>query len=89
MGKKIFLMNLQPKILNFQMALDSIDVLTTKHFTHNPSFEVCMQFFNFMMNIISSQIYFTCWGSPMFVGVFFWLIILSLNLIQYISNKRK
>jgi hypothetical protein len=62
-------MNLQPKILNFQMALDSIDVLTTKNLTHNPSFEVCMQFFKlhddyyFITNILH-MLKFTnvCWS---------------------------
>jgi hypothetical protein len=44
---------------------------STKNSTHNPNFEVLCNFSYFVMNIILSQIYFICWSSPMFVGVFF------------------
>jgi hypothetical protein len=48
-------MSFQPKFFNFQMALDSIDVYQNhwpqknppKNSMHNPSFEICMQFFIF------------------------------------------
>jgi hypothetical protein len=91
-------MNFQPKNLNFQMAIDSIYVyqyhwsqkISPKNSTHNFSFEVCMQFFilydeyYFITNIFH-MLKFTnvCWN------FFKKLIVLSLNLIQYTSNKQK
>jgi hypothetical protein len=89
-------MNFQPKILNFQMAIDLIDVyqyhqpqnISPKNSAHNFSFEVCMQFFIFydeyyFITNIFHMLKFTnvCWS------FFLKLIVLSLNLIQYTSNK--
>jgi uncharacterized membrane protein len=69
------------------MAIDSIDVYQY-HWPQNihqkipPTTLVLKYVCNFsysMISIILSQIYFICWSSPMFVGVFFLIDCLKLK----------
>jgi hypothetical protein len=63
-------MNFQPKILNFQMALDLLMYINNIHHKKirqkiPPTTLVLKYVCNFpysMMNIILSQIYFICWS---------------------------
>jgi hypothetical protein len=65
-------MNFQPKILNFQMALDYINIIDHKKIHQKiPRTTLFLKyvcnFSYFMMNIISSQIHFNCCNLIMFV----------------------
>jgi hypothetical protein len=55
------------------MYTNNIDhKISQKNSTHNPNFEICMQFFKLCDEYyFITNIFHICWNSSMFVGVFF------------------